>query len=46
LIGLPARLLDFLAGLSLIFLSASGLWMYFDMWRKRARAGRNSVFWK
>lgn len=46
LFGLPARLLDLLAGLSLIFLSVSGLWMYVDLWRKRAKSGRNNLIWK
>ncbi|WP_395398274.1 PepSY domain-containing protein [Novosphingobium sp. BL-8A] len=45
LFGLPARLLDLLAGLSLIFLSVSGLWMYLELWKKRARSGRKSLFW-
>jgi uncharacterized iron-regulated membrane protein len=46
LFGLPARVLDLLAGLSLTFLSVSGLWMYIEMWRKRAKSGRRQVFWK
>ncbi|MBC2666315.1 PepSY domain-containing protein [Novosphingobium flavum] len=46
LFGLPARFLDLLAGLSLIFLSVSGLWMYIDMYRQRARTGRKALFWK
>jgi uncharacterized iron-regulated membrane protein len=46
LIGLPAQLLDLLAGLSLVFLSASGLWMYLEMWRKRVNSGRKALFWK
>nr|WP_260929379.1 PepSY domain-containing protein [Novosphingobium sp. 9] len=46
LLGLPARMLDLLAGISLVFLSASGLWMYIDLWRKRARSGRKALFWR
>jgi uncharacterized iron-regulated membrane protein len=46
LLGLPARLLDLLAGLALIFLSVSGLWMYIQQWRKRAQSGRRTLFWK
>ena len=46
LIGLPTQVLDLLAGLSLVFLSGSGLWMYWDMWRKRAGTGRKALFWK
>ncbi|MDH7639255.1 PepSY-associated TM helix domain-containing protein [Sphingomonas oryzagri] len=46
LLGLPAEFLDLLAGLSLVFLSVSGLWMYVQMWRKRASSGRKALFWK
>ena len=46
LFGLPARLLDLLAGLSLIFLSLSGILMYLEMYRRRAKSGRRSLFWK
>ena len=46
LIGLPARLLDLLAGLSLVFLSASGLVMYLQMWRNRRRIGRAGLVWR
>lgn len=46
LFGLPARFLDFLAGLALVFLSVSGLVMYVDMYRRRARSGRSELFWK
>ncbi len=44
-LGMPGRLLDVFAGLSLIFLSISGLWMYVDTLRKRKRAGRSELFW-
>ena len=43
--GLPGRLMDLFAGLSLIFLSVSGLFMYVDLWRRRKRAGRKAMFW-
>jgi hypothetical protein len=43
--GLPGRFMDLFAGLSLIFLSASGLWMYFDLWRRRRRVGRKAFVW-
>jgi hypothetical protein len=46
LFGLPAQMLDLLAGLSLVFLSGSGIWMYVEMWRKRAQSGRRMLFWK
>jgi uncharacterized iron-regulated membrane protein len=43
--GLPSRLMNLCAGFSLMFLSVSGLAMYFDIWRKRRNAGRNGLFW-
>jgi uncharacterized iron-regulated membrane protein len=46
LFGISARLMNLFAGLSLIFLSVSGLTVYFDMWVKRRRGGRSSLFWK
>jgi uncharacterized iron-regulated membrane protein len=45
LFGTWARLLDLLAGLSLIFLSASGLWMYLQMYKRRRVGGRAGFFW-
>ena len=44
-IGVPGRLMDLFAGLSLVFLSGSGLWMYLDLWRRRRAAGRTALFW-
>lgn len=46
LFGLPARILDLVAGLSLVFLAMSGIWMYVGLWRKRAQSGRTGLFWK
>ena len=46
LFGLPARFLDLLAGLSLVFLSISGLVMYAEMYGKRRRTGRRGLFWR
>jgi uncharacterized iron-regulated membrane protein len=45
LLGVPGRLMDLFAGLSLIFLSASGLVMYVDLLRRRRRGGRKQLFW-
>jgi uncharacterized iron-regulated membrane protein len=45
LLGLTARWMDLLAGLSLIYLSVSGLIMYLELWNKRRRSGRGSFFW-
>jgi uncharacterized iron-regulated membrane protein len=44
--GIPTRLMNLFAGFSLTFLSVSGLVMYFDMWRKRRKGGRNSLVWR
>ncbi len=46
LIGVSGQFMNLFAGLSLIFLSVSGLIMYFDMWFKRRKSNRNSFFWK
>ena len=43
--GVSTRVMNLLSGFSLTFLSISGLVMYFDMWRKRRRGGRTSLFW-
>jgi uncharacterized iron-regulated membrane protein len=43
--GLPTRFMNLLAGLALIYLSVSGVIMYVDMWRKRAKAGRKALIW-
>ncbi|MEE4455169.1 PepSY-associated TM helix domain-containing protein [Novosphingobium resinovorum] len=45
IIGLPGQLLSLIAGLSFVFLTASGAWMYIDMWKKRRRSGRPGFFW-
>jgi uncharacterized iron-regulated membrane protein len=44
--GVPARLMNLFAGVSLLFLSISGLTMYFDMWLKRRKGGRGSLIWR
>ncbi|MFT4075720.1 MAG: PepSY-associated TM helix domain-containing protein [Asticcacaulis sp.] len=46
ILGLPGRFMDLFAGLSLIFLSATGLWMYLDLWKRRRPQGRKSIFWR
>lgn len=43
--GIPTRLMNLFAGFSLAFLSLSGLWIYFDMFRKRLKGGRKSPIW-
>ena len=42
---LPVGRMDLFAGLSLIFLSLSGLIMYVDLLRRRRRGGRKQLFW-
>jgi uncharacterized iron-regulated membrane protein len=44
-LGIPGRLMDVFAGLSLVYLSASGLSMYADLLRRRWRGGRKQLFW-
>ncbi|MRW89862.1 hypothetical protein GJ699_07690 [Duganella sp. FT80W] len=46
LFGLPARFMNLLAGLALIFLSGSGVAMYVQLWRRRAQNGKRAWFWK
>lgn len=44
--GMPGRWLDLLAGFALVYFSLSGLVMYVELWRKRAKGGRRGLFWK
>jgi len=43
--GLPGRLMDLFAGLSIIYLSISGGVMYVGLWRRRRRGGSTALFW-
>jgi hypothetical protein len=45
IIGVPGRFMDLFAGLSLVYLSLSGLVMYVDLWLRRRRGGRIAPFW-
>ncbi|MHB8284311.1 MAG: PepSY domain-containing protein [Caulobacteraceae bacterium] len=45
IIGLPGRFMDLFAGLSLIFLTTSGLVMYLDLYRRRRKSARNGLIW-
>lgn len=38
-LGLPGRLLDLLAGLSLMWFAGSGLWMWYGPWQRKRKAG-------
>jgi uncharacterized iron-regulated membrane protein len=44
-IGMPGRLMDLIAGLSMLYLSISGIVMYWELWTKRRRAGRKALIW-
>lgn len=43
--GLPTRLMNLAAGLSLIYLCISGIVMYVDLWARRTKAGRKGLVW-
>jgi len=46
ILGLPGQFLSVLGGLSFLFLTLSGVWMYVDLLLKRRRLGRPGLFWK
>jgi len=46
IIGLGGQWMSWFAGLSLIFLSGSGLYVYYEMWARRRKSGRRALFWK
>jgi uncharacterized iron-regulated membrane protein len=46
IIGVPGRVIDLLSGLSLAFLSISGLALYLDLKGRRSKAGRKGFFWR
>jgi uncharacterized iron-regulated membrane protein len=43
--GLPTRMVNLIAGLSLIYLSVSGVVMYVELWLKRRKNGLISLVW-
>jgi uncharacterized iron-regulated membrane protein len=43
--GLSGRFMDLFAGLSMIYLSVSGIVMYADLWNRRRRLGRSGLIW-
>ena len=43
--GLPGQIVSILCGLTLLGLSATGLWVYVDMFRRRLKLGRRNPFW-
>ncbi|WP_206240515.1 PepSY-associated TM helix domain-containing protein [Novosphingobium terrae] len=44
--GLTGRWLVLLSGLSLLYLSVSGVVMYLQLWQRRRKNGRSELFWK
>ena len=44
--GVSQRVMNLIAGLALLYLSVSGVVMYFEMWAKRRQSGRKAFFWK
>lgn len=45
LFGLPARFMNLLGGLALVYLSVSGVVMYAQLWRRRRSNGKSSLLW-
>lgn len=45
IIGLSGRWMDLIGGVALIYLSMSGVVMYFDLWNRRRKSGRPSLLW-
>ena len=45
ILGLPGRFMDLLAGLSMLYLSVSGIWIYIDLWKRRRKAGKAALVW-
>lgn len=43
--GWLGTIISILSGLSLLFLSGTGLWLYIEMYRKRLKANRRNLFW-
>ena len=44
-LGLAGRWMGLFSGVSVIFLSVSGAWMYYEMWWQRRRTGRRGLIW-
>jgi hypothetical protein len=38
--------MDLLAGFAMIYLSISGIIMYYELWKKRQKTGRQALIWK
>lgn len=44
--GIVGKVISAIIGAALLFFAISGMWMYFNMFRKRKTIGRAGVFWK
>lgn len=44
--GFYGKTISAIFGAVLFFFALSGMWMYFDMFRKRKHIGRSRIFWK
>lgn len=44
--GMPGRWFETLGGLAMVYLSVSGIVMYYQMWLRRRRSGRQALFWR
>jgi uncharacterized iron-regulated membrane protein len=43
--GLPARFMNLLGGLALVYLSVSGIVMYAQLWLRRQKNGKSALLW-
>jgi uncharacterized iron-regulated membrane protein len=44
--GMTGRWFETFGGISLVYLSVSGIVIYFRMWARRRRTGRQALFWR
>lgn len=44
--GVSGQVMSLLSGLSMVYLSISGIVLYMSMWRKRRQSDRKAFFWK
>jgi uncharacterized iron-regulated membrane protein len=44
-IGLSGRWMDLFGGAAILFLSLSGMVMYYNLWQSRRRSGRKALIW-
>jgi uncharacterized iron-regulated membrane protein len=44
--GMPGRWFALIGGVALVYLSVSGIVMYFQMWTRRKQRGRPAFVWR